>query len=86
MKSITKLSVIAAFVAILSTSAALADNTRLENRLTRQHTKAIMESKLTTVALFNSDFGIGSKTTPELRFQVRSDAHGGTISSYVPAE
>jgi len=92
MKSITKISLIAALAAIVSTSAALADNQRLENRLARKHnqaaSKAAAASTATTVAIDTNSQGVGSTdpTTKPLRFEMLSNGHGETIGSYVAVQ
>jgi hypothetical protein len=90
MKSITKISLIAALAAIVSTSAALADNQRLENRLSRQHNQAaskVAASKTTTVAIDTNSQGVGG-TDPikPLRFEMLSNGHGETIGAYVAVQ
>lgn len=82
MKSITKISFIAAIAAIISTSGAFADNQRLENRLARQHAR-LAEARTTTIAIDTNDQGIGSSTSKELRFETLSNGHGGTTGAYV---
>jgi hypothetical protein len=82
MKSITKISFIAAIAAIISTSGALADNQRLENRLARQRAK-LDEPKTTTIAIDPNDQTIGSSPTREVRFEMLSNGHGETTGAYV---
>jgi hypothetical protein len=82
MKSITKMTFIAAIAAIISTSGAFADNQRLENRLARQHAK-LEEAKTTTIAISPKDQGIGSSTSKGVRFELRSNGHGETTGAYV---
>jgi hypothetical protein len=77
MKSLTKVSLIAALVALISTSAAFADNQRLENRLLRQHAKLIATEK-TTVA-----FG-GSPA--KVRYELHTNGHGQTSGLYIPVD
>jgi hypothetical protein len=79
MKSIMKLSVIAAIAAMLSATAAFADNQRLENRLAREHAKATSGVKTTTIAF-------GGTPAPKLRYESRSNGHGQTTSYYVAVD
>lgn len=82
MKSITKISFIAALAAIISTGAAFADNQHLENRMARQHAR-LAEEKTTTVAIDSTDQSIGSTTTKEVRFEMIPNGHGETTGAYV---
>ena len=77
MKSITKISFIAAIAAIISTSGAFADKQRLENRLARQHAKLISSEK-TTIA-----FG---GAPAKVRFELRTNGHGQTSGSYITVD
>lgn len=92
MKSITKLSFITAAIAVIATSAAFADDLQLQNRLALDRAQNAQASWTitTTVAVYANDRGVGrSETQParaESRFELRSNAHGQTFGSYLPAK
>ena len=91
MKLLTKLSLIAATVAALGTSAAFADDQQLQNRLALQRAQASQGSqRTTTVAVYANQRGVGRGTMQndrsETRFELRSNAHGQTFGAYVPAK
>jgi hypothetical protein len=89
MKTITKITSAALLAAIVSTTAAFADNQRLENRLIRQRTELAKKNKETSVAVDPKGQGIGSGTEaaqPQFRFGLRYNAHGQSTGSYTPAE
>lgn len=92
MKSITKLSFITAAIAIISTSAAFADDQQLQNRLALDRAQSAPASRTatTTVAVYANDRGVGRSETQavrtESRFELRSNAHGQTFGAYVSAK
>ncbi len=79
MKSIMKLSFIAVFAAMLSATAAFADNQRLENRLALARAKVTSGVKTTTIAF-------GGTPAPKLRYGSRGNGHGQTTGYYVPVD
>ena len=90
MKLLTKLSLIAATIAALGTSAAFADDQQLQNRLAMQRAQDAKNSQRTTVAVYANQRGVGRCTVQneraEVRFELRSNAHGQTFGAYVPAK
>lgn len=90
MKSITKLSFLAATVAVIATSAAFADDQQLQNQLALQRAQGAQASGTTTVAVYTNDRGVGrsamQETRSESRFELRSNAHGQTYGAYVPVK
>ena len=91
MKLLTKLSLIAATVAAIGTSAAFADDQQLQNRLALQRAQAPQGSdRTTTVAVYANQRGVGRSAVQndrsEARFELRSNAHGQTFGAYVPVK
>lgn len=88
MKSITKVSFLAATVAVIATSAAFADDQQLQNRLALQRAQGAQSDRMTTVAVYANDRGVGRSAMPgmrsETRFELRTNAHGQTFGAYVP--
>ena len=86
MKLLTKLSLIAATVAALGTSAAFADDQQLQNRLFLAR-QAAGQYRATTVAVYNVK-GIGHAESPKPRagvhYELRWNAHGQQFDVYVP--
>lgn len=83
MKSIKKLSFIAAIAAVISATSAFADNPRLENHLIRHRIELAKGGKTTEIA-----FG-GHPTQamqPKVSFKLRYDAHGQTSGAYTAVE
>jgi len=90
MKSITKLSLVAAALAVISTTAAFADNQQMQNQLALQRAQSAEAGRTTTVAAYANDRGVGRRTQQaartETRFELRSNAHGENFPAYVPAQ
>lgn len=90
MKLLTKLSLIATTFAVIGTSAALADDQQLQNRLAVQRAQTSPSTPQTTVAAYANQRGAGrmnmSNQCSESRFELRSNAHGQTYGAYVPAK
>jgi hypothetical protein len=89
MKHITKLSILAAVVAGFGTSAALADDPQLQNRLALQRAQAQGSERTTTVAVYavkGLTLGRADRTQErsESRFELRTNAHGQTFGTYAP--
>jgi hypothetical protein len=87
MKTLTKLSFIAATVAALGSSAAFADDSQLRNRLTSQEAQdSPRASNSPTVALYSTRNGVSGSASqderPEVRFQLQSNSHGQAVGSY----
>lgn len=89
MKTITKLSLIAATLAAIGTSAAFADDSQLQNRLVLQRQAAERDQKSTTIAVYAHRHGVTQRSTmlddrSELRFELRTNAKGQGFGIYVP--
>ena len=87
MKTITKLAFLAAAVAAIGTSAAVADDQQLQNRLALQRAQASQKS--TTIAVYAGHQGVVSRSAmqgqrPDLRFERRMNAKGQEFGIYVP--
>jgi hypothetical protein len=88
MKTVTKLSLIAATVAAFASSAALAGDSQLENRLAMQRAQA--ERNKTTIAVYADRQGVGQQIAAQnertdLRVEWRTPARGVPYSALVPA-
>lgn len=87
MKSITKLSITAAFIAVITTAPALADNQQHQNQLAMQREQNARAEQATTIAVYAHDRGVGqvvTQSTPyETRFEMRTNAQGQTYGAYV---
>ena len=90
MKLLTKLPLIAAIFAVIGTSAALADDQQLQNRLALQRAQTSPRATQTTVAAYANQRGAGrmnmNAQPSELRFELRSNAHGQTFGVWVPVK
>jgi uncharacterized protein (DUF2141 family) len=91
MKNITKLSLIAATLAVIGSSAALASDSQLENRLALQQRDAERVQKSTTIAVYAGRQGVSQRKSvegdrSEVRFEWRTPARGQGYGSYVPAK
>lgn len=90
MKTLLKLTLLAAFAATLGTGAALADDQQLQNRLAIQRAQA-EKSQRTTIAVYGTR-GVGRserqmhERRAETRFELRSNAHGQQFGAYVPVK
>ena len=89
MKTVTKLSLIAATVAAFASSAAFADDQQLQNRLALQRDQMQGSQKSTTIAVYAGRHGVSQRSTmrnerTETRFELRSNAHGQVFGAYVP--
>ena len=87
MKTITKLSIIAATLAALGTSAAFADDQQLQNRIALQR---MQSQRTTTVAAYANHRGVGRSANMKeqrgaVRFEMRTNAKGQQFGLYVPA-
>jgi hypothetical protein len=89
MKNISKLPIIAATLAVIGSSAALASDSQLANRLALQRQTAERTQATTTIAVYADRHGVSRTAMPadrsEPRFELRSTAHGQTYGAYVPA-
>lgn len=89
MKLTMKLSTVAAAIAVISTSAAFADNQQMQNLLAIQRAQNPDAARATTVAVYTGGRGVGSstaqQTSPEARFELRSNQHGQFYPAWVPA-
>lgn len=90
MKSITKLSFLAATVAVFATSAAYADDQQLQNQLALQRAQNTQPTRTTTIAVYANGRGIGRSASQDMsadtRFELRTNAHGQTFGAYVAAK
>ena len=90
MKSITKLSLIAAILAVIPSTAALADNQQQQNILTLQRAQNAQGGRTTTVAAYADDRGVGRHEARverrEARVELRSSAHGEKLGVYAPGK
>jgi len=87
MKTISKLSLIAAAIAAIGSSAALADDPQLQNRLALQRQEAERSQKSTTIAVYAHQRSVGRAVQrSETRFEVRTTAHGQTFGTDVLAK
>lgn len=88
MRSSSKLSFIAAAVAVIATGTALADDPQLQNRLALERARNTPASQ-TTVAVYANGRGLGhaktGATSTETRFELRSNPHGQTRGAFVSA-
>ena len=90
MKLLAILSLSAASLVTIGTSAAFADDPQLQNRLAAQRAQSPSGAlQTTTVAVYSGQrFNTRSAETmreeqPETRFELRSDAHGHQFGVYV---
>ena len=90
MKSITKLSFLAATVAVIATSAAFADDQQLQNQLALQRAQGAQSTRTTMIAVYANGRGVGRSTVQDMdaesRFELRINAHGQTYGAYVPVK
>jgi hypothetical protein len=86
MKLLTHLSIVAAAIAVLGSSAAMADDSQLQNRLAIQNGQNSPQISSSTVALYSTRNGISSAATPaersDVRFQLRPNNHGQFAGSF----
>lgn len=89
MKTTTKLFLLTAAFAGIATSAAIADDQQLQNRLSQQRAHDAQTRGTTTVAVYASDRGLGRTATrvtkSEVRFELRSNARGQAFGAFVSA-
>ena len=91
MKTVTKLSLIAATFAAIATSAAFADDQQLQTRLAVQRAQMQPSQKSTTIAVYADRHGVSQRSTMQderrdSRFELRSNGHGQTFGAWVPAK
>ena len=89
MKTNMKFAFLAAAIAAIGTSAALADDPQLQNRLALQRAQASQKS--TTIAVYADRHGVVSRSAmqdkrSELRFERRMNAKGQEFGIYVPVK
>jgi hypothetical protein len=91
MKHITKLSFLAAIVAVFGTNAAFADDQQLQNRLAAQRAQSSSSVVQTTVAVYAGQRDNGQSVDAiqgersETRFELRSNAHGQQFGVFTAA-
>lgn len=89
MKFTTKLSLVAASLAVVASASALADNAQHRNLLQIERAERANDARMTTVAAYTNHQGVGyghgyaSQERSEVRFEARMNAHGDTF--YVAA-
>jgi hypothetical protein len=88
MKSIIKLSLLAAVMSVVAAGSASADDQRLQDRQVRMNTQP---TRTTTVAVYTNDRGVGrhvarKEQQEETRFELRSTAHGQVYGVYVAGQ
>ncbi|MEP6670421.1 MAG: hypothetical protein ABJF10_14770 [Chthoniobacter sp.] len=87
MKSLIKYSFLAAVVSLVAVGSASADDQQLQQRLGRQQAQDGQPSRTTTVAVYANNRGVGRNATPDeqsdVRFELRSTAHGQVYGAYV---
>ena len=91
MKTVMKLSLIAATFAAIGTSAAFADDQQLQNRLALQRAQMERDQKTTSIAVYADRHGVGQRSTmqnerSETRFELISNAHGQTFGVWLPVK
>lgn len=74
MKTLTKLAVVAALAAMFGTTAALADDPALQNRLALQRAQMERNKQTTTIAVYGEK-GIGERVVRETRKDLRLERH-----------
>jgi hypothetical protein len=83
MKLITNLSIFAAAVVALGSTAAFADDSQLQNRLAAQNGQ---NSNSSSVALYSGRNGVSAAASqeerPNVRFELRSNNHGQLAGWY----
>jgi hypothetical protein len=89
MEHITKLSFLAAIVAVFGANAAFADDPQLQNRLALQRSQASQQA--TTVAVYAvKGLTLGRTDSinqrSESRFELRTNAHGQQFGIYAPVK
>ena len=89
MKNISHLPLVAATLAVIGSSAALAGDSQLEHRLALQRQTAERTQTTTTIAVYADRHRVSRSATEadrsEARFEVRTNAHGQTFGAYVSA-
>jgi hypothetical protein len=89
MKNVTKLASLGAIIAAFGATLAVADDAQLQNRLNTQRVQNPPPDRSSTVAVYSNRQG-ASRTAqderPELRFEIRTTAHGAPIYTYAPAK
>ncbi len=89
MKLLKNLSLFALILAAAGTTAAMADDQQLQNRLALERMQNTASNPRTTVALYTNDRGTGraeanvAETQPEARFELRFNAHGERFGVWV---
>jgi riboflavin biosynthesis pyrimidine reductase len=91
MKHITKISVAAATFAVIGTSAALADDPHLQNRLAAQQRDTQLNQRSTTIAVYANRQGVGQRSViqddrSDVRFEWRTNPKGQGFGAYVPVK
>jgi hypothetical protein len=89
MKSLKNLTLFALTLAAIGTTAAMADDQQLQNRLALERMQNTASAPRTTVALYANDRGTGraeanvADTQTEARFEFRTNAHGERFGVWV---
>lgn len=89
MKTVTKLSLIAATVAAFASNAAFADDQQLQNRLALQRQDAQRNQTSTTIAVYAGRHGVSQRSArqdqrADVRFELRTNAKGQQFGVFAP--
>jgi hypothetical protein len=91
MKLLTKLSLSAATLMAIGTSAAFADDQHLQNQLALERAQNSPRAQQTTIAVYAGRHGFSQRNAmqderSDTPFELRSNAHGQVIGAHVPAK
>ena len=92
MKTLAKLSLAAALVATLGTSAAFADSPQMRSQLDIQRAHDARNQRITTVGVYAGDRGVGrddrrtDERRSDARFELRTNARGQQFGLYAPVK
>jgi hypothetical protein len=91
MKTITKLSLIAATFAAIGTSAAFAGDAQLQNRLAIERQNAPLNQQSATIAVYAGRHGVSQRSAmqdnrSDLRFELRTNAQGQQFAVFAPVK
>ena len=91
MKTVTKLSLIAATLAAIGTSAAFADDSQLRNRIDLQRQDAQRNQQSTTIAVYAGRHGVSQRSAmqdrrSETRIEWRTNANGQRFGILAPVK
>ena len=89
MKFTTKASLAAASFVSVAAGSAFADNAQHRNLLAMERARHDQGSRVTTVAAYTNDRGVGKRAEPQqqrsaTRFEIRTNAHGDNFIVAAP--